>query len=365
MSPPVIETVDELCVIAGEVIEFEVIATDSDIPLQQLKLTALGGPFVVDINPATFVPNDEMYRDQPVVGTFRWETTCEHISDQFYSVVFKAVDDFIQTPQGINGLATLKTVTIKVVGPQPEDVQAVPNTDEIEVSWESPYSCEVTQNDYFKGFSVWRKLGSNQFPLDTCDPGLAGKGYTKIASDVENLANGRYFYIDTNVERGRNYCYRILADFAKTSAGGYNYNPVESLPSDEVCVQLSRDVPLITNVSVLKTDSQDGRMFVQWSTPKAEDLDTIQNPPPYTFEVWRATGITNTGFNLVPGATFTANSFSALVDTNFVDDTGLNTLDNAYTYKIAFYVTNPNTGNRELIDFTNEASSTLPEYCLF
>ena len=348
--PPVIETIEELCVIAGELIEFEVVATDPDVPVQQLRLTALGGPFEVAQSPAEFLPDNDFYQTQPVTRTFRWQTQCEHISDQFYSVVFKAVDDWKDS----TGLATLKTVTIKVVGPPPEDLQAVPENDLVKLSWESPYSCEVTENDYFKGFSVWRRLGSNQFPPDTCTPGLAGKGYTKIEDKIFNLnGDNRFFYDDMDVERGRNYCYRILADFAKTSAGGYNFNEVESLPSEEICVQLNRDIPLITNVDVRTTDAATGQIFIQWSTPKPDDLDTILNHGPYTFELYKATGMTMTGLTLIPTATKTFNNFWEINDTSYLD-IGLNTLDNSYSYQLAFYVK----GEAEALGSSVVATST-------
>jgi len=349
-QPPTIETIDELCVIAGEVVEFEVIADDPDDG-DLVRLTALGGPFVMDISPAEFLPNNNSYQTPSITKTFIWQTTCEHISDQFYSIVFKAEDNFLDSV----GLATLKTVTIKVVGPPPEDVQGVPEGDFIDLSWEQPYDCDMAADDFFKGFSVWRKLGSNQFPIDTCDPGLEGKGYTRIAQGLFDIEGGRYVYTDNDVERGRNYCYRIVGDFAKTSQGGFSFNMVESLPSDEICVQLSRDVPLITNVDVEETDVTNGRIFVQWSTPNAEDLDTILNAGPYTYQVWRAEGIAPAGgFAPVPGATFTANNFYQAVDTNFVDE-NLNTQDLAYTYRVAFIVN----GGADTLGFTNDASSTF------
>lgn len=348
-EPPVIETIDELCVIAGELIDFDVIATDPDAG-QMVQLTALGGPFEVMPSPAQFLPVGDNFETPPVVKNFVWQTTCEHISDQSYSVVFKATDNFTGDT---TGLATLKTVTIKVVGPPPEDLTAIPIDETIELSWEQPYDCEVTEDDYFKGFSVWRKLGSNQFPLDTCDPGIEGRGYTRIATQVFDMAGGRYVFTDNNVERGRNYCYRVVGDFAKTSSGGFNFNFVESLASDEICVQLNRDVPLITNVSIRNTDAINGSLLVQWSTPNPEDLDTIMNPGIYTYEVLRADGIGGTNFVPIPGASFSADNFFEAVDTNYID-TLINTLDNAYTYKIAFYV------NSEAValDSTIDASST-------
>ena len=65
------------------------------------------------------------------------------------------------------------------MGPPPLDVQAVAGMGEVEVTWENPYACENAE-DYFQGFTVWRRQGSNFFTIDTCETGLAGKGYTKI-----------------------------------------------------------------------------------------------------------------------------------------------------------------------------------------
>ncbi len=350
-EPPVIESIDEICVIAGTLIDLEVIATDPN-PGQKVRLTALGGPFEVSPSPAQFTPNTNVFETPPVVRNFTWQTTCEHISDQFYSVIFKATDNYILGSDSA-GLSALKTVRIKVVGPPPEDLQAEAVDEQINLSWQKPYDCEIVEDDYFKGFSVWRKLGSNAFQLDTCDPGLDGKGYTRVATKLFDMSGGRYIYTDLDVERGRNYCYRVVADFAKTSTGGFNFNFVESLASDEICVQLSRDIPLITNVSVLETDPANGEIFVQWSTPNSLDLDTIQLPGPYKYEVWRAEGISNTGFSLIHTTPSYANFFEA-VDTNYID-TGLDTENSAYTYRIAFYVN----GEIEPLGFTNDASSTF------
>jgi len=92
-EPPVIETIDEICVIAGEVLEFDVVTT---APIaesqQQVTISALGSPFEVTNSPATF--NDATsFQQQPLTRTFRWETKCEHIADQYYQVVFRATDN--------------------------------------------------------------------------------------------------------------------------------------------------------------------------------------------------------------------------------------------------------------------------------
>jgi len=345
--PPEIETIEEICIVAGEVLEFDVIATDPDDPLQNIELTALGGPFEVMINPATF-DAPEGFQVQPLDARFRWETTCEHISSQFYTVVFKAVDD------DAVGLSTLKTVRIKVVGPPPLDVLATAENDVVIVSWEAPYICEDAADDYFRTFTVWRREGNNQFPINDCVPGLLGRGYEKITFATDDILNGRYVFIDSNVERGRTYCYRVLAEFAKTSAGGFPFNLVESLPSNETCLQLNRDIPLITHVDVDQTSTTDGEIIVQWTKPIVPDLDTSLNPGPYTYEVWRSTGFDNTALTPVPGSAVTSPTFAGANDTVFVD-TNINTQDTPYTYSIAF-----TTGaSTEPLGTTNTASSTF------
>lgn len=344
-NAPEIVTIDEVCVVAGDVVEFKVTATDPDAG-DKIKLSALGAPFIMETSPADDYENwrptgnpSATYQSQPVVKTFRWQTACEHISDLAYTVVFKAEDDFfLQNIPGSTGLATLKAVRIKVVGPPPLDVRTEPGSDRIEVSWERPYKCEDAKDDYFFGFSVWRREGSNQFPPDTCKPGLDGRGYTLVANTPGGNGN-RYLYTDTDVERGRTYCYRILARFARRTDSGQPYNFVESLPSDEICVQLSRDVPLITNVSILETSTSNGRIEVRWTKPEAEDLDTLLNPGPYRYELQRARDIGGTNFVTI--ADFTSPSFWLLNQQAFFDQAPvLDTRDNAYTYKINFFVNN-------------------------
>ncbi|MEZ4988471.1 MAG: gliding motility-associated C-terminal domain-containing protein [Saprospiraceae bacterium] len=337
-EPPVVLTeVEELCVIAGTTIDFQVVATapitDTD---QRVRLIAYGAPFTLENSPAVMIPPSEAYFDDPLSKRFRWETTCDHISSQPYNVVFRAVDDFLGDT---TGLATLKTVRILVVGPPPEDVQAEAEVDNVVVSWALPYTCEDTEEDYFRGFSVWRRLNSDQTPLDTCDPGLEGRGYTKISPDtLMRQVNGRYFFVDENIERGRTYCYRILANFALRTANGlFFYNPVASLPSEEACVQLGRELPLLLKVDVEATDVAGGQIGVCWSKPNAADLDTILNGGPYVYELLRSIGHNENTADFVPIHSVSSPFFSTANDTCFTD-IGLNTVGDPYTYAVNFYV---------------------------
>lgn len=346
-NPPVVTAPDKFCVVAGNTVAFEVSADDPD-STDRVQLTALGGPLSTPFSPATFtVPAG--WNDPIVKGKFEWHTDCEHISNQPYSVVFKAVDT---VSPAIPQLIDLKTVTIKVVGPAPEDVQADAGTGVVEITWAKPYACEVTDNDYFYGFSIWRREGSLPFPPDTCQPGMTGKGYTEIVYITKNEKDGRYYFKDTNVQRGRTYCYRVEAKFARISGGGFPYNIVESLPSAEVCVQLPRDLPIVIKASVEATSTTDGRVDVCWTKPLPGDLDTIQNPGPYRYQVLRSSGLTGGVLTEIPGASFTAPAFWLANDTCFTD-TGINTADGPFHYQIAFYVN----GNNVPLGSTNDAST--------
>ncbi len=336
-KPPVIKTQDEICVVAGDKISLDVTATDPDVPfIQKIKLTALGGPFVVTKSPASYTAPSG-FADQPVQGLFEWNTTCEHISDQVYSVVFTAEDNYLSPT---SGFTDLKTLLIKVVGPPPLNLNADSEDNKVQLTWDSPYACDVVDDNYFFGFSVWRREGSNPFIPDTCETGLAGKGYTRIAFKQKTTKNGKYFYEDTKVEPGRNYCYRIVAEFAKLSAGGNPYNVVQSIPGNEACVQVNRDVPLITNVSINTTSVTIGKIEIRWSKPSASDLDTLKFPGPYRYQLSRSPGLGTSNFTDIPGANFIQNNFWQANDTFFVDDTGLNTAGIPYTYLITFYADN-------------------------
>lgn len=343
--PPVIEDIEDICVIAGETLTFSVSADDPDAG-QKVNLTATGGPFILTPSPAQLIGTNG-HQVPVVTKQFSWATTCDHIRRQPYQVVFKAQDDF----QDSTGAVDLYVVRITVVGPPPEDVQAVPLSGKVTVTWEKPYLCDDLSR--FEGFSVWRREASNPFPLDTCEVGLAGKGYTKIADNLTAVDPNdatRYYYLDENVESAKLYCYRILAKFSDLNTAGFPSNFVESLPSEEVCAQLSRDLPLITNVTVNTTDNNNGEMEIRWSKPLAADLDTLQNPPPYIYTLYQSPDF-NAG-TPVQIATFSANSYSEANDTFYVNN-NLNTLSSPYSYEVEF------TSNGNVLGTGREASSVF------
>lgn len=335
-QPPQVSARDEICVVAGDTVRIPVQVTDPDRnPEQQVKVELRGGPFVQDFSPARVIGPDE-FSDQPLEVEFFWPTTCEHISPEYYSVTIRAIDDFYDT----TGLADLETISIKVSGPAPENLQAEPLRQEINLSWDAPYACENPADSSFRGFIVWKKLGSQQFEQDTCNPDLEAQGYEAIAYAQKDKVNGNYFYTDTDVEKGKTYCYRITGEFAQFSLGGNPYNAVQSLASKEVCVQLKRDIPLITHVTVDSTDQNSGEIQIRWVPPLADALDTIQHPGPYRYVLERSPNVNSTDFTAIPGASFNSATFSGLDSITEYQDVGINTLDLGYTYRLAFYAAN-------------------------
>lgn len=318
-KPPVIAQLKDTCVIAGNPVSYQIVATDPN-PNQTITLTCYGAPFIVASSPATFTPNTPGI--SIATGLFNWNTNCTHISPNYYVAMVQAKDNVNPIPA-----FDIKSFRIKVVGPPVQNVTATPQGNVIKVEWQNPYVCSTVQK--FMGFSVWRREGPNPFPIDTCQPGLAGKGYVKIVSKLQS-----YEYIDNNVIIGKNYCYRVLAEFGDVTSLGYVTNFTESLPSNEACTQLKKDIPVMTKASVLTTDALTGSIEVNWSKPSKYELDTIQNPGPYKYELYRSSDFAPNNPQLIQ--TYTSNTFYQLNDSSFTDN-NINTVANAYNYFVRFY----------------------------
>ena len=68
-DPPKVETIDKLCVIAGQYIKFAVRGTDPNVG-QKVQLSAFGGPFEVKYSPAIFLGSQGRFLTPAVVDTF-------------------------------------------------------------------------------------------------------------------------------------------------------------------------------------------------------------------------------------------------------------------------------------------------------
>lgn len=328
--PPRLSVPLQICRIAGDTIVVPVNANDPNLQ-DRVTLSANGAPFIVPNNPATFSAGAAA---NPVSGTFRWNTICDHLNKNDYLVVFNAVDNFNGPP-----LTDQKTLAIKLLAPPPKNFTATLNliNKTVTLRWDSLYVC--AGNPKFRSFSVWRKRGCNTL-LDTCNTDLSSLGYERIGT------TNNYSFVDNTIRSGNQYSYRVVADFGDRTNAGLVLNRFNGLASTEACVIIPADIPVIYNVDVRNTDIANGQIYVEWSRPFAAKLDTLINPGPYVLKLYRANGINGSNYTLVK--TVTAATFSAIRDTTFLD-VGLNTVANAYNYKLSFFArTTDSLGESEL-----------------
>jgi hypothetical protein len=329
---------NELCVEAGTIINVPITGTDPDGDSVKIEAFSPIFQYPPAQDPAKMDPATPRFMRQPATVHFTWETQCSHVQEQPYQVVFKVTDN--PPPRRGARLATFETWTIKVVGPAPKwhDPVLVSASQSVNLSWE-PYICANAEQ-----MQIWRRVDSNPFIHGDCETGMpASAGYTLINTvslrDVNGAVDTTYTDNDkgNGLSPGAKYCYRLVAVFPGT----------ESYVSDEICVgPLEVTAPLITNVSIQKTSTTDGEIYVRWTSPF--DLDEGAYPKPYTYKVYRGEGFGGPGGNTLV-KTLTQ-------DTSFVDP-GLNTEETIYNYRVEAYYNNGAT----FIDSSKVASAVRTE----
>jgi gliding motility-associated-like protein len=320
---------NDTCVEAGTFLTLTATATDPDN--NPISLTASGGPFLITPDSAylTNVP------PPPTTKVLNWQTTCNHVRKVPWSVSFKAEDTYpnpIPPPANYN-LAVFKNMNITVVAPAPKNPAAAPLGNAIQLVWDASVC------DSAKGYDIYRRNGFFGFTPSTCQTGVpAYTGYVKVGNTV-GLTNTQF--LDNNngagLINGIDYCYMIVATFA---------DGAESYASVEVCTQLKRDLPVITNVSI-NTTHNTGQVYVAWSKPT--ELDTLQTPGPYKYVISGSSDFNGGAFVLI-------DSFFDLNDTILIDDF-VNTEALPRSYKIEFYNLTP--GNTFKIGQSQIASSVF------
>lgn len=328
---------EDVCVEAGTTLDETIFGIDPDNDPVKIEAFSEIFQFAPAKSPATWKPNDGVFRpsNPPYELKFQWQTTCEHVKEQPYQVVFKVTDN---SKEGVN-LVTFKTWNIRVVGPPPQWAEATVDlqTRVSTVKWD-PYFCQNAET-----MQVWRRVDSFAFEPDSCQTGMPEfLGYEMIGSVNVKTTNQ---FVDNNngagLASGAQYCYRLVALFPKPKGG-------ESYVSEEICLDpILADEPVITNVSIENTSASTGRVLVRWTHPF--DINKTQFPEPYEYEVYRAEGFAgNAGLTKAhPGR---------LSDTVFIDQ-GLNTRDIIYNYRIILWSKSSTNPAYAKIDTSSTAST--------
>jgi len=225
-------------------------------------------------------------------------------------------------------------VYIQVISPAPDSLTLTPTTNSIFLHWKICPCSEAVRYD------IYRRMGPSGWNPDSCETGVpASTGFEKIGS-VANVSSTTF--LDNNnglgLPLGYEYCYRIDAVFP---------DGAESIASNEACTELIKGIPVITHVSVDKTNNTTGKDYIEWSKPT--DFDTIVAAGPYKYLIYHSPDYWGQSLQLV-------DSLNNINDTIY-RDTLLNTVQSPFSYKVEFYNDAP--GNRFLIGAPNIASSVF------
>ena len=326
---PTIAIPADLCVVAGQRVTGTVTATDGSSPTSPRTAVTLFA-YAGIIPPATFVQTST---GPPLAqGTFNWLTDCNSVAQQPYQVVFKAQDNPNPATPTNPALIDERTWRITVVGPPPQNLRAAPAVG----TGGSPNSAVLTWNIYScanaRTMYIYRKVGPSGFVPGPCDTGVpASAGYALVGSVPANTTTFTDFNTVNNtrlgLERGQTYCYRIYADFQLPKGGA-------SIASAEACAAFPGRAALLTNVDVEATSATAGRIAVRWTQPRTAPGVPFEGTPTYVLS--RAAGPNPTVAAFAPVRA----PFTALTDTSYAD-TGLNTQDLQYTYKLEFVLSFP------------------------
>ena len=324
-SPPELEPMGDKCVRVGQTIKRVIRATEPN-PGQSVSITGISQPFYFTQNPATLT-----FERTPRIGydtiLFKWTPYCYNIRYESYPVKFRAVDNYEANP-----LADYNGFYIKVIGPEPANVQAIQTkNDAFSVSWRKD-SCNLAAK-----YDVYRRIDSSHWNPDSCQRGIpAYTGFVKIGEkDPVNFPNDTVFIDDDNhvgLSPLIRYCYRVVSVYpARNELGAViGGRSSESYASAEVCNVILRSKPIITKASVNYTDSLNGSIQLNWLRP--DTLDTSAYKAPYRLVFKHGTSISN----MTQFAEAGYLNFNDIKDSSLVD-TMLNTKHNQYYYQIELH----------------------------
>ncbi|MDC1450818.1 gliding motility-associated C-terminal domain-containing protein [Vicingaceae bacterium] len=265
-TAPAIFASDLICVEAGTRLITQIRSSDSDAP-DRITLTATGELLEAPLNQRTnFILQNA---SNPVNTSFEWNTICDDVRKNNYSLNLRAEDN--ADTRGSVNLVNFKSLNIRVISPGPKNATVQASGKSISLNWDN-LDCPNAN-----GYYIYRRKDSSGFVSSNCIPGVPdGIQYERIAtiSDVSL----RLYNDDNNGEGlvpGQKYCYLITK---------YYPDGDESYASNEVCAEIEKTIPVITNVSITSTSSTRGEIFLAWSPP--EKFDATAFPSPYIYHIF-------------------------------------------------------------------------------
>ncbi|HXB11238.1 MAG TPA: gliding motility-associated C-terminal domain-containing protein, partial [Bacteroidia bacterium] len=256
--------------------------------------------------------------------TFKWNTNCPEVRRNPYELLITATENGPSFP--LINLNAYQSTAITVVGPAPTHLVATPIGNSVQLHWNPSVCTQVT------GYSIYRHTDCFKWVHGPCVTGVPpGSGYTLIGTNYGGVNDTTY--LDNNggkgLVSGLSYDYMVVANYPLPD-GSVSY------ASNDTCVKIKLDVPVIINASVDSTASATGRIFVRWIKPFPDpaDLDTTKNPGPYAYVLKRATGLS--GSNFVKIDSVISPFFKSTIDTSYKDSL-LNTFGTGYNYRLDFY----------------------------
>ncbi|MDB5257847.1 MAG: hypothetical protein JWM14_2542 [Chitinophagaceae bacterium] len=303
LKPPVLKMPSDTCIVAGTWLKDTI--TASHPQNFNISLETYGGIYVLPTSPAVFPPVTINNNTSHPSITLDWKTTCAHIREQPYDVVYKA-----KNMSGTPTLTDVRSFLIYVKAPKPQNLAVTPLGNSIKLTWKSYKTGTCSNVDKIK---IYRKecSAANVNP-EPCDDGIPlGVGYVLI----KTVDGKDSVFTDNNngvgLTPGVGYCYAIIATFPSPGKG-------ISYPSDEACGNIAIEVPMEAVVSVTSTSITTGSIQLNWFKP----LDNVTAP--FTYEAWRASSDAPTVYSLVA---------TIPIDT-FYTDVNLDTKEKQYFYKI-------------------------------
>ena len=309
--PPEIQIAGQNCVVAGDTLQMKIIATDADDDYMTLIVSGeifdddYGAVFSVDSSAAGIIS-----------GNLTWITNCNFISANLYPVYIKA------TEKGHNvNLSNIGHVNINVIGGSPEWIDVEALSGDVKLTWKSYYCKDIT------GYFVYRTSYPDNHIADYCETGIpSGLNYELVGTILNSRGGQTVTYMDkgdnSGLEPGIKYSYRLVAFWGKESSPS-----ILSKPSEKITVMLKKDLPVITMVSIEKTDFVSGSIKVIVSPPN--EIDTVEYPGPYKYILYRSISSKNEYFAI--------HSSSDIFNDTIVFDNEIDTHNSQYKYFAELY----------------------------